>query len=99
VFASSTNHFGQAPLPNLDVFGVQVTDDGAICERAPQIGTCFVRPHAARVTIGTDSASVGSGGTTRIGWLSFTSAEDSEVRDGGGCDSKAHSLMAGFRVP
>jgi hypothetical protein len=100
VFASDQNTFVIPPLPNLAAFGVMVTDSGAICQETNSLpGSCLHRPHAATVSNGTDSASVASGMTARIGWLSFTNALFLELKDTGGCDGKGQTLTAGFRAP
>jgi hypothetical protein len=97
LFASALSGFGIPPLPALDAFGIALTDAGARCEMPPSFG-CINRPHAVHVTVGTASADV-SGGTTTIGWLSFTNGGVLERKDTGNCDSKGGTTVAGFRTP
>ena len=94
--APTLKGFGVPPLPQLDAFGIAVTDAGALCET--NTFSCLERPHAAHVAIGADSADL-SWGTTQIGWLSFTNASFLQEKDTGFCDTKGNTLMAGFRTP
>jgi hypothetical protein len=87
-------------VPDLSAFGVTVADLGTGCAR----GGCSPRSYTARVTVGADSVSVPEYTTVNVGWLSFTSGDFKESVDTGVCDNndssrKAHTQMAGFRLP
>jgi hypothetical protein len=96
-FAASLAQFFRPRLPPLGAFGVTIADDGAVCATAGSPG-CTGRAHAARVTVGTDSAVVNAGQNVNVGWLSFTNSGFLENADTGACDSKSTTVMAGFRT-
>jgi hypothetical protein len=85
------------PLPQLDAFGIAVTDEDQTCESPRGFG-CRWRSHILSATVGTASAIL-TPGTTRIGWLSLTDGAFTHLLDTGNCDSWSETLMAGFRTP
>jgi hypothetical protein len=99
VFAASLQRFYSLAVPNLTAFGVDVADEGKICDAGKAVsGTCYLWPHAARVSVGGASAVMTGAETQTIGWLSFTTGAFSVLGDTGGCDAKSRTLMAGFRL-
>ena len=96
VFASSGNAVTSPSRPDLAPFGISVGDDGA-CGAASS-GSCPTFQHAVHVVVGAESVRVASG-TTRIGWLTFTSATFEGGNSLVNCDVLARTLIAGFRTP
>jgi len=98
VFAASLNRFYRLLVPELDAFGIQVTDAGAFCQGSIN-ASCIPRVHAAHVTVAGQSADVKEGETASVGGFSFTVAVFTELADTGACDAKSKTAMAGFRLP
>ena len=73
-----------------------IADDGMLCDRGISLG-CYVRPHAARVSVGGASAVIAGGEVQTIGDLSVTVGQFTVLADTGGCDGKSKTLIAGFR--
>ncbi|HVY41011.1 MAG TPA: hypothetical protein VHM31_23890 [Polyangia bacterium] len=100
LFAAGLERSFALTTPNLDDFGIQISDGGAFTCQIETFGPCTDRPHAARVSVGNDSATLGGGQSSNVGWLSFTNASFTEVDDyPGGCDALSPTVMAGFRLP
>jgi hypothetical protein len=100
VFAAGLQRFVSPPVPDLDAFGLHVSDQGATCQEGGTLGGgCVLRPHTALIAASGSDASIvlGSGGTAKIAGLSVTVGQFMELFDGGACDSKSSTVMAGFR--
>jgi hypothetical protein len=100
VFAASLQRFYRLALPDLRAFDTAVLDEGAFCQ-SPSFFGCIPRPHTtARVSMATDaSILLRPGETGRIGDLSFTNGEFTELADTGNCDSKSRTQIAAFKLP
>ena len=101
-FAAGLDRSFQLATPNLDAFGIQISDAGAFsCPTSWDwlAAVCAVEAHAAHVAVGGDDATLGGGQTSKIGWLSFTNASFTKLGDKGGCDAMSPTIMAGFRTP
>ncbi len=99
LFAAGLEKSFALTTPNLDGFGIQVSDGGAFTCQDGTSSPCTARRHAARVSVGNDSATLGEGQSSNVGWLSFTNASFTELDDAGGCDALSPTVMAGFRLP
>jgi len=98
-FTAHLASFFDQPLPQLDSFGIGVSDAGILCQRSNVADNCIVRPRAARVMIGTDIGTVADGQTRQVGGFSFSIGRFVQFVDTGFCDSKSETVMAGFRLP
>jgi hypothetical protein len=100
MFASIRSSFNGPPPPQLDAFGITVTNEGASCVTSPNAppGFCVGLGYAARVTVGADAATFYSR-TRQIGWLTFTIGEFSGPGPNCTGDSKSRALTGGFRTP
>ncbi len=98
-FAAGLDRSFQLATPNLDAFGIQISDAGAVSCQTGSFGACLLRPHGAHVAVGGDDTIVTERQTSTIGWLSITNASFTEWDDTGGCDALSATIMAGFRSP
>jgi hypothetical protein len=98
VFAASMQKFYSLSVPQLTTFGIEIADDGMVCDAGRAVsGTCYFRPHAARVSVGGASAVIAAGEIQSVGSFSFNIGQFSVFGDTGGCDAKSKTAIAGFR--
>jgi len=91
-----------ATLPSLSSYGIALADGGATCaDPVPIVGypTCPRRGHSVTATVGTTSAVVARGATSRVGPLSLSLSVFDDHVDAGACDSPAPTRIAGFMLP
>jgi len=98
LFAASLAKYSGVAVPQLEAFGIAITDDGAVCAGGDYAIGCFGRTHAARVAVGGDAAVVPGRQVATVGWLSLTNGGFTEQM-GGFFDAASSTLMAGFRLP
>jgi hypothetical protein len=94
LFVSTLNNPALA-LPNLGLYGIDVTEGEAACEDPRGISGCGKRGYRTQVSARGQNATIERGGTTRIGDLSFSVEASDDVVDYGGCDTKGFVQMAG----
>jgi hypothetical protein len=98
LFAASLAKYAGLAVPQLEAFGIAITDYGAVCEGGDYALGCVGRTHAARVAVGGDAAFVPGRQVATAGWLSLTNGGFTE-QTGGSCDAPSFTRIAGFRLP